>query len=162
MTKLAEQQNNLLIYTNHFKRFYRLMFQPLGQRYGLSQLEIDVLLFLYNNPAYNTARDICAMRGFAKSNVSNAVELLREEGYLCCQPDPANRKLQRLLLLPQQQDRVEALVACQQQCFAAMQQGLSEQEQQAFRTYLQRMDGTITDLLAQLEKPGAGKQPELG
>ena len=75
-------QNHVLTYANHFKHLYRQTFQPLSEQYEMSQLEIDILLFLKNNPRNNTAKEISVMRGFAKSNVSKAVESLRIQGYL--------------------------------------------------------------------------------
>ena len=77
----------VLIAISHFKRFYSQTFQPLTEKFQLSQLETDVLLFLRNNPEYNTARDIVSMRGFAKSNVSMAVDSLRRKGFLTIQTD---------------------------------------------------------------------------
>lgn len=40
----------VLIAISHFKRFYSQTFQPLTEKFQLSQLETDVLLFLRNNP----------------------------------------------------------------------------------------------------------------
>lgn len=111
-------QNHVLTYANHFKHLYRQTFQPLSDQYGLSQLEIDVLLFLKNNPMHNTAKDISVMRGFAKSNVSKAVESLRMQRYLTSSPDPVNRKVHRLILSADMKDRINALAGCQEQCFA--------------------------------------------
>ena len=89
-------RTELLGYISHFKKFYTQVFSAYADKYGLSQLEIDVLLFLYNNPEFNTVRDISEMRGLAKSNVSNAVEILRGRGYLNSEPDPESRKIKRL------------------------------------------------------------------
>ena len=74
-------QNHVLTYANHFKHLYRQTFQPLSDQYGLSQLEIDVLLFLKNNPMHNTAKDISIMRGFAKSRSEE-----RRVGKECSEP----------------------------------------------------------------------------
>ena len=43
---------------------------------GITRPEADVLLFLYNNPTLNTARDIVYYRGFSKAYVSKAVDPL--------------------------------------------------------------------------------------
>ena len=36
---------------------------PICRKYGINQTGFDILLFLANNPQYNTARDVCRMRG---------------------------------------------------------------------------------------------------
>lgn len=53
-----------------------------GDSCGLSRTERDSLLFLYNNPDYDTARDIVEYRMIPKANVSQAVESLIAKGCL--------------------------------------------------------------------------------
>ena len=40
------------------KRLYGQRIQPVCEAYGLTRMERDSLLFLANNPAFDTARDI--------------------------------------------------------------------------------------------------------
>ena len=54
------------------KRRYASALQPVEQAHGLTRNEIDVLLFLSNNPGYDTARDIVELRMLQKGNVSAA------------------------------------------------------------------------------------------
>ena len=42
----------------------------------------DILMFLFNNPKYNTARDIVKVRGIKANLVSINVDKLVNEGYL--------------------------------------------------------------------------------
>ena len=70
----------LLQFSRQFGAYCGRRFAPLSQRYHLSMREIDVLLFLANNPCYDTARDITEYRGISKSQVSQAVDLLTEQG----------------------------------------------------------------------------------
>ena len=67
----------ILSYAQHYKKYYTVQFEGAAAAYGLNQLEIDILLFLHNNPELCTASDICRYRALAKSNVSAAVERLR-------------------------------------------------------------------------------------
>ena len=86
----------ILSYVQHYKKYHATRFEAASVQYGLNQLEIDILLFLHNNPDCRTASDICRYRGLAKSNVSAAVERLRARGVLTVSPAPDNRR-QRLL-----------------------------------------------------------------
>lgn len=48
---------------------------------GLNRMELDVLLFLANNPEQDTAAAMVRLRGLSKSHVSAAVEeLVRQIG----------------------------------------------------------------------------------
>ena len=113
----------------------------------MSQLEIDILLFLKNNPRNNTAKEISVMRGFAKSNVSKAVESLRIQGYLTTSPDPGNRKVRRLYLTEKMQNRIDALSKCQEQCFALLLDGFTEEERLKLQEFFSRIDENITKSL---------------
>ena len=81
----------VLAFVQHYKKFYTSQFESAAVRHGLNQLEIDILLFLHNNPDCRTASDICRYRGLAKSNVSKAVEHLRTMGLLTVSPAADNR-----------------------------------------------------------------------
>lgn len=77
---MAITHTRLLQFYQNFGKFYTWQFAPLLERTGLSMREMNVLLFLANNPQYDTARDVTEFRGLSKSQVSQAVELLVAEG----------------------------------------------------------------------------------
>ena len=124
----------ILSYVQHYKKYHAARFEAASVQYGLNQLEIDILLFLHNNPDCRTASDICRYRGLAKSNVSAAVERLRARGVLTVSPAPDNRRQRLLGFAP------DALPL-----FA----GFTAQEQQTLQDYLRRMDA---NLLRELNK----------
>lgn len=80
------------------RKLYCSLFTPLLERRGLTQLEMDILLFLANNPEYDTARDIVEKRHLAKSHVSVGVESLVDRGFLERQRRDGNRKIIHLRL----------------------------------------------------------------
>ena len=67
---------NYLVTGKSLKKAYGKYMEGIGEQYGLSRMEIDVLLFLYNNPGHDTASDLVELRSIAKSYVSMAVESL--------------------------------------------------------------------------------------
>lgn len=84
---MAITHTRLLQFYQNFGKFYTWQFTPLLERTGLSMREMNVLLFLANNPQYDTARDVTEFRGLSKSQVSQAVELLVAEGLVSRTPD---------------------------------------------------------------------------
>ena len=66
----------LLWVVQQFRRYYDRQFTDLLARSGLTMREMDVILFLTNNPGHDTARDVTELRGLSKSQVSAAVDLL--------------------------------------------------------------------------------------
>ena len=139
----------ILAYAQHYKKYYTAQFEAASAAYGLNQLEIDILLFLHNNPECHTAGDICRYRGLAKSNVSAAVERLRARGVLTVSPAPDNRR-QRLLAFTADGQRIAAALADIQRCsLEPLFAGFTAQEQQTLQDYLRRMDA---NLLRELNK----------
>ena len=139
----------VLSYIQHYKKYYTAQFEAASAAYGLNQLEIDILLFLHNNPECHTAGDICRYRGLAKSNVSAAVERLRARGVLTVSPAPDNRR-QRLLGFTADGQRIAAALADIQRCsLEPLFAGFTAQEQQTLQDYLRRMDA---NLLRELNK----------
>lgn len=114
--------NNHLHFAASLHRLYNLTLRDFGRANGLSQTEMDVLLFLHNNPDCNTARDMVHLRGLAKSNVSTALDSLRTRGLVESRPEENNRRVNRLFLLPAAAPLIEGLSRRQAQFFHALQQ----------------------------------------
>ena len=133
----------ILSYVQHYKKYHAARFEAASVQYGLNLLEIDILLFLHNNPDCRTASDICRYRGLAKSNVSAAVERLRARGVLTVSPAPTNRR-QRLLAFTADGQRIAAALAeIQHRTVEPLFEGFTAEEQQRLQEYLSRMDANI-------------------
>ena len=78
--------------------YYAQCVKPVCEAYGLTRIEFDILLFLANNPAYDTAADIVRIRMLTKSHVSGALKRLESNGYLCTAYHAGNRKTIHLSL----------------------------------------------------------------
>ena len=130
----------VLAFVQHYKKFYTSQFESAAVRHGLNQLEIDILLFLHNNPDCRTASDICRYRGLAKSNVSKAVEHLRTMD---------NRRQRMLGFTDAAAPLVQELHAIQQATTAAVTADLTPAEAQAMQDYMARMDATLCRRLAE-------------
>ena len=80
------------------RKLYCGLFTSMLESWGLTQLEADILLFLANNPEYDTARDIVEVRHLAKSHVSAGIEALAGRGLLEREKRAGNRKTIHLRL----------------------------------------------------------------
>ena len=61
---------------------YELFTRKVCDRYQLTQMEYDILMFLHNNPKYNTAADIVKIRKSTKSHVSTSLKALENKGLI--------------------------------------------------------------------------------
>lgn len=144
----------ILQYADRLRRLTHKSMQPLGAALGLSQLEMELLLFLHNNPELNTARDAVAYRGFAKSNVSTAVEALERKGWLAVEPDPSSRRVKRLRLCPERQTELERLSACQGEILGVLTSDFTREEVETLRGLLDRMGKNVAHALERCEETG--------
>ena len=82
----------LLTIRSALKRCYAHEMAGVLSRWQLTGMELDVLLFLGNNPDCDTASDMVQLRQLTKSHVSKAVDRLTALGLVLQQRDEMNRR----------------------------------------------------------------------
>ena len=82
----------LLTIRSALKRCYAHEMAGVLSRWQLTGMELDVLLFLGNNPDCDTASDMVQLRQLTKAHVSKAVERLTALGLVLQQRDEMNRR----------------------------------------------------------------------
>lgn len=122
--------SELLMGASQFKKLYESQCENILCRFSLKQIELDILLFLANNPPYDTARDIAELRGLAKSNLSTAIERLSGDGYLTSQVDPRDRRFAHLSLTEKAHPVVSQGKAMQKKVFLALMDGIPEEDKE--------------------------------
>ena len=110
------------------QKAYTRQLEPVCKKWDLSRSEMDVLLFLYNNPAYDRAADIVTHRGMAKSHVSLAVANLCDRGLLDRLDSPTDRRAVHLKLTGRGTEIAAEGKQAQNTFFARLHGGISEQE----------------------------------
>lgn len=122
-----------------FIKYYDRQFVPLLERSGMSMREIHVLLFLANHPGQDTAKDVAELRGLAKSQVSQAVEVLTSRGILSRRADGEDRRIIHLDITEEGRTLAREAQAVQAACGKRLLAGLSEEEQAVFLDLLERV-----------------------
>ena len=111
---------------------YETVCQPVCKRYQLNQTCLDVILFLANNPEYNTAKDLWEIRGIRSGNASVAIETLVRRGYLKREADAQDRRLQRLILTERANEAIAMGRQAQRVFGEQMMSGITEEELQLY------------------------------
>lgn len=122
---------NYFDFMTQAKKGYSRFLEPVCRELGLTRSELDVLLFLANNPDYNRAVDIVSHRGMSKSHVSLSVSTLESKGLLRRQEDPADRRTVHLELTGSADRIVEAGRAAQRAFVEKLHEGISREEMEA-------------------------------
>lgn len=126
----------LLQFYQQFDKFYSHQFVPFLSQTKLTMREVNVLLFLANNPDYDTARDISFFRGMSKSQVSQAVELLWAEGLLQRTPDEADRRIVHLSITAEGLPLAQECQRIQENCGARLLDGLTPEQIAQLKIFL--------------------------
>ena len=122
---------------------YARMLEPICKERKLTRNELDILLFLHNNPGYDRAADIVSRRGIAKSHVSLGVASLEEKGLLLRRFSRQDRRTAHLELT--EQGRVIAAQARERQgaYLSALYRGISPEEFEIWRNIVKKVRDNI-------------------
>ena len=126
---------------------YTAICKPLCQTLKLPQTAFDILLFLANNPAYQTAADIVEVRKIKANLVSVNVDKLVRDGYLTREPMPGDRRKTRLLCT----EKAQPIILQGRQLQSAFLQRLfahtDQQMQDVFLKTISSMDKNLNERL---------------
>lgn len=136
------------------KKSYSKLLEPICREKELTRNELDVLLFLYNNPRYDRAADIVSRRGIAKSHVSLSVSTLEEKGLLVRRFDARDRRAAHLTLTPSGQEIAAEARCLQQNYFSSLYEGITREEFELWRRITQKVCDNIQALSAAAESFG--------
>lgn len=110
--------------------YYELLSGEVCDRYGLTQIEYDILMFLHNNPQQNTAAEIVKIRKSTKSHVSTSLKKLENKGLVEKIQSENNKKHIEIFLLDKAKLIVEAGTNVQKQFAQTVLSGLTVEEKQ--------------------------------
>lgn len=118
---------------------YEHLTRPVCEKHGLTRMEFDILMFLYNNPQFQTAADIVKLRHFAKSHVSATLSALAEKGLIFRHHGEDNQKSILLELTAAAEPILQAGRAAQETFGKVLFAGFREDEMEQFRQMFQRI-----------------------
>ncbi|MDY4693631.1 MAG: MarR family transcriptional regulator [Blautia sp.] len=125
---------------------YETICQPVCRKFGLNQTCFDVIMFLANNPAFNTAKDLWEIRGIRSGNASVAIEALVKRNLLKRQSDPDDRRIQRLILTEETGSIIEEGRIVQRKFEEQATKGLSEEERKVYRSISEKIQKNIIEI----------------
>lgn len=113
--------------------------------YHFTPNEILVLMFLSNNPDFDTAKDIAYYRNISKGLIAKSVESLAEQGFLILKKDEKDRRKIHLILSEKSQAVVEHIREISKDFQEQLLEGVPEE-------YLEILDKTSSIMEKNLEK----------
>ena len=115
-----------------FEEAYAAVLNPLCAELSMPQSALDILLFLANNPGYDTARDICFYRHMKPGIVSFHIDRLVGEGYLARKSDEKYRRVTHLAVTEAAEPVVARGRALQAALGKRLMEGLGDEDRALF------------------------------
>lgn len=137
----------ILMRWHQFSKLYRKLQDDICSKYNISNVELDVLLFLSNNPKYDTAKDIVELRGLAKSYVSKAVDLLIRKEMISTFGDEKDRRITHLKLEEKSYEIIEEGKLSQNNFLEILYKDISQSERENLQKTLNKMLQNIREVL---------------
>ena len=128
------------------QKAYSRQLEPVCKKWDLTRSEVDVLLFLYNNPEYDRAVDIVTHRGMTKSHVSMSVAELADRGLLERRTSSDDRRTTHLLLTKEGLAIAANAREAQQGFFDMLYEGVSPEELVLWENITQKVFENIGNL----------------
>ena len=120
---------------NAIKALYSKCVEGVCVKHDITRMELDILLFLANNPSFDTATDIIEVRYLSKSQVSSSIKLLEQCGYLRKEYLPCNRKTAHLRICEGAKNIISDGQAAQEKFISIMLDGFSQAEIDSMKQY---------------------------
>lgn len=108
--------------------YYEMLTRNVCDKYQLTQMEYDILMFLHNNPQHNTAADIVKVRKSTKSHVSTSLKDLEGKGMVERIQSADNKKHVEIVLLEMANKVIEEGLKTQREFAKNVLYGLTEEE----------------------------------
>lgn len=126
------------------KNMYHRYVWPVCRQFDLTQTEFNILLFLANNPGYDTAAQVVKYRNLTKSHVSISVKALQEKGLIEGFCLPGDRKSVHLRLCQAAEPVVLAGRQAQAEFGMQLIKGFSQEEVAQLQGFIERIQNNMT------------------
>lgn len=134
---------NLWEHQNAIKTLYSRCVEEVCFQHEITRMELDILLFLANNPCIDTATGIMDTRYLSKSQVSSSIKTLEAKGYLCRNFAKNNKKTAHLQICETAHPVIADGRKAQEKFIAAMLRGLTEDERECLKKSFEHIQENI-------------------
>lgn len=136
---------NIFFHYAATENLYTATVSPVCEKHSLTYMEFTVLMFLANNPQFDTASDIVKHRRLTKSHVSISIRSLEDKGFLKGEHHEPNRRTIHLTVL----EAADAIVSdgreAQQSFARILFSGFSDSEYKELASFMMRINKNIVD-----------------
>ena len=127
--------------------YYESLARSICDKYDLTQMEYDILMFLHGNPEFNTAADIARIRKSTKSHVSTALKSLESKGLVEKEQSASNKKHIEIFVTESAKSIIYEGIDTQKRFAHDVLKGFSDEEITAFKNIFEKICNNAEDCL---------------
>lgn len=112
----------------NISNYYEKLTKSICEKYKLTQMEYDILMFIFYNPQYNTASDIVKIKKSTKSHVSTSLKSLEDKNLIIKRQSQNNKKYYQIFLKDNANEIIEYGKKIQKKFVKDLFEGISNDE----------------------------------
>ena len=121
------------------RKVYAKIFTQLFDSENLSPNEIDILLFLSNNPSIDTSKQLVYFLDVSKGLICRSIDSLVKKGFVTSSPDEKDRRIQRLKLTKNADSVIRQLSQVSEYIDSVILEGISKEEIEQTKNTLEKI-----------------------
>lgn len=140
-------ETQILLRFQNFNKLYKKLQNDICDKYNISHIELDIILFLYNNPQHDTAKDLVQLRGIAKSYISKSIDLLLKKGLITTIEDEKDRRKIHIKIKDKSLNIVEEGKIVQSKFLNIIYKDISQEEKDNLQNILNKIAKNVEGVL---------------
>ena len=136
---MARSVETMLKEFSVIRKVYAKTFTQLFGNEDLSPNEINILLFLSNNPSIDTSKQLVYFLDVSKGLICRSIDSLVKKGYVISEPDIKDRRIQRLKLSSNADPVIEQLSEVNRYIDTVVLEAVSKEEIERTKVTLEKI-----------------------
>ena len=121
--------------------------EVLSQKYGVRNVELEILLFLYHSPCGDTAKDIVEEKNLSKAHISKSVDNLRAKGFVILKEDENDRRKRHIELTQKAEEAAKEMLEIHNECKRIIMRYVTEEEKEVMNRVMEKMLASLDEEL---------------
>lgn len=121
--------------------------EVLAQKYGVRNVELEILLFLYHSPCGDTAKDIVEEKNLSKAHISKSVDNLRAKGFVILTEDKNDRRKRHIELTEKAVEAAKDMLEVHNECRQIVMRYVTDDEKAVMNQVMEKMIRSLDEEL---------------
>lgn len=121
--------------------------EVLAQKYGVRNVELEILLFLYHSPCGDTAKDIVEEKNLSKAHISKSVDNLRAKGFVILTEDKNDRRKRHIELTEKAVEAAKDMLEVHNECRRIVMRYVTDDEEAVMNQVMEKMIRSLDEEL---------------